>query len=68
MSDRCTLILLACGLMTLVGVLIAAAAGYLARRDNASYPAALARAAIAFTATLTLTSVLVTTFTTLARC
>jgi hypothetical protein len=54
MSERLVLVLLVCALATLTGVLVAAAAGYVARRDHASYPAALTRAAVAFTATLTL--------------
>ncbi|MFI6933068.1 hypothetical protein [Streptomyces sp. NPDC050287] len=67
MSDHCAVLLLACALVTLTGILIAAAAGYLARRDHASYPAALTRAAVAFTATLTLAAALVTTLTSLVR-
>jgi hypothetical protein len=63
MSDHCAVILLACALVTLTGSLIAVAAGYLARRDHASYPAALTRAAVAFTATLALAATLVTTLT-----
>ncbi|AWT46846.1 MULTISPECIES: hypothetical protein [Streptomyces] len=54
MSERSVLVLLVCALVTLIGVLAAAAAGYVARRDHASYPAALARAAVAFTATMSL--------------
>ncbi|MFE5759910.1 hypothetical protein ACFQ7I_40530 [Streptomyces massasporeus] len=53
MFDHCAVILLVCALVTLTGILTAAAAGYLARRDNASYPAALTRAAVAFAGTLT---------------
>lgn len=67
MSDHCAVILMACALVTLTGVLIAAAAGYLARRDHASYPAALTRAAVAFTTTLTLTIALITALTNLVR-
>ncbi|MCX4561568.1 hypothetical protein OHA02_36000 [Streptomyces phaeochromogenes] len=39
-------------LVALVAVLLGAGAGYLARRDGASYPAAVMRAAAAFGATL----------------
>ncbi|WP_427918703.1 hypothetical protein [Streptomyces sp. cg40] len=53
--------------MTLTAVLIAAAAGYLARRDHASYPTAITRAAVAFTATLTLAAGLVTALANLTR-
>jgi hypothetical protein len=67
MSDHHAIVLLSCALVTLMAVLIAAAVGYLARRDHASYPAALTRAATAFTATLTLTAALVTALTTVAR-
>lgn len=48
---------LAFALFVLVAVLVAVAAGYLARRDSASYPAALSRSAKAFAATLTLMAV-----------
>ena len=67
MSDHCAVILLACALVTLTGVLVAAAAGYLARRDDASYPAALTRAAAAFTATLTVTATLTAAVISVAR-
>ncbi|MBR7832766.1 hypothetical protein KDL01_05810 [Actinospica durhamensis] len=54
--------------LTLVTSLAAAAtAGYLARRDRATYPQAVTRAAAAFAATLTLGTGLVATWTTLAR-
>ncbi|KFZ80195.1 hypothetical protein ED92_22795 [Amycolatopsis sp. MJM2582] len=65
MSDRTAMVLLACAFTVVVAALIGAAAGYLARRDHATYPAALTRAAIAFAATLTLTSVLTTMLATL---
>ncbi|WP_316745531.1 hypothetical protein [Streptomyces sp. MK7] len=54
MSDRTAVITLACAMIVLVAVLVGGAAGYLARRDHATYPAAVARAAFAFAATLTL--------------
>lgn len=41
-------------LITLIAGLFSVAAGYLARRDQATYPQALTRAAIAFAATLNL--------------
>ncbi|WP_369695913.1 hypothetical protein [Streptomyces abyssomicinicus] len=40
-------------------VLAAAGAGYLARRDDATYPAAISRAAAAFAATLTVAAALI---------
>lgn len=61
MSDHDAVILLACAQVILIALLAAAAAGYLARRDHASWPAALTRAAIAFAATLTLAAALATT-------
>ncbi|MFK0025668.1 hypothetical protein [Streptomyces sp. NPDC090798] len=63
MSDRTAVIMLACALTVLIAVLIGAAAGYLARRDHATYPAALTRAAFAFAATLTLAATLTTALT-----
>ncbi|MFF1306177.1 hypothetical protein [Streptomyces sp. NPDC058307] len=47
-------ILLTVALILVIALLAAAGAGKLARLDGASYPTALTRAAIAFTATLTL--------------
>jgi hypothetical protein len=47
-------ILLTTALTIVVAVLVAAGAAKLARMDDASYPTALTRAAVAFTATLTL--------------
>ncbi len=67
MSDHCAVVFLACALVTLTGVLIAVAAGYLARRDHASYPTAVTRAAVAFTATLMLATSLVTALADVAR-
>ncbi|MFB7472931.1 hypothetical protein [Kitasatospora sp. NPDC056184] len=52
-------ILLVCAVILVVATLAGAAAGYLARRDDATYPAAIARAATAFAATLTLATVIV---------
>ncbi|MEU4494221.1 hypothetical protein AB0F96_12420 [Streptomyces sp. NPDC023998] len=60
MSDHTVVILLACALTIVVAALVGAAAGYLARRDHATYPAALTRAAIAFAGTLTLAAALTT--------
>lgn len=60
-SDRNALILFACALTVVVAALTGAVAGYLARRDNASYPVALTRAAITFAATLTMACALTTT-------
>lgn len=58
MSDRTAVIMLVCALTVLVAVLIGGAAGYLARRDHATYPTAVTRAALAFAATLTLAATL----------
>ncbi|MBT2395414.1 hypothetical protein [Streptomyces sp. ISL-100] len=52
MSDKVVLFVLGCALVVLVAALMGAGAGYLARRDGASYPAAVTRAAAAFGATL----------------
>ncbi|MFD8957079.1 hypothetical protein ACFV0W_09065 [Streptomyces anulatus] len=57
MSDRAAMILLGLALSVFAAVLVAAVAGYLARRDQCSYPAAVTRAATAFAATLTLIAV-----------
>ncbi|MFJ9021879.1 hypothetical protein ACIRPU_18205 [Streptomyces sp. NPDC102259] len=67
MSDHSALVVLACALVTLAGIFVAAAAGYLARRDSASYPTALTRAATAFAATLTLTAALAAALTDVAH-
>jgi hypothetical protein len=56
MPDHILLISLCCVLIAVIAALVGAAAFYLARCDHHSYPAALARAAIAFAATLTLAS------------
>jgi hypothetical protein len=53
------IILMATALTTLVAALIGTAAGCLARRDHASWPQAIARAAATFAAVLSLTAVLV---------
>ncbi|MEV5242983.1 hypothetical protein AB0K89_28300 [Streptomyces cinnamoneus] len=60
MSVRTALILVGCTLITLIASLVSGAAGYLARRDQATYPQALTRAAITFAATLTLAAALTT--------
>ena len=58
--------MLACAMTVLAAVLIGGAAGYLARREHATYSAAVTRAAFALAATLTLaatiTSALVNAF------
>lgn len=54
MFVRVTLIVLACFVVTLIAILTATVAGYLSRRDGSTYPTAFSRAAIAFSATLTL--------------
>lgn len=58
MSDRAALTLLACALTLVVAVIVGTGAGYLARRDHATYPAALARAVVAFAVTLNLAAAL----------
>ncbi|WP_245235221.1 hypothetical protein [Streptomyces violaceorubidus] len=60
MSSHGSVIVLTCLVALLTGTLVAAAAGYLARRDHASYPAAITRAAVAFAATLTFATALAT--------
>lgn len=67
MSDRCIMLLLACALVTLTGIVIGAAAGYLARRDRASYPEAMTRASVAFAATPTLVATPATAIAGVAR-
>jgi hypothetical protein len=66
-TDHTALILLATALILLVAALIAVAAGYLARRDHTTWPQAITRAAIAFTATLTLTAALAETLHTMLQ-
>ncbi|WP_217549814.1 hypothetical protein [Streptomyces sp. GbtcB6] len=65
MSDHAAIILLACVLVTLIAILAATAAGYLARRGHATYPAAFSRAAITFAATLALTATVTSAMATL---
>ncbi|WP_326709623.1 hypothetical protein OG758_09835 [Streptomyces sp. NBC_01474] len=60
MSDHIALILLACTLALVVAAIVGTGAGYLARRDYATYPTALTRAAVAFAATLNLAAALTT--------
>lgn len=70
MSHNFVLLALGCVLVLLVAVLLGAGAGYLARRDGASYPAAAMYSATAFGATLTVVSAVtaaVAAVTTLAR-
>ncbi|MEU5643027.1 hypothetical protein [Streptomyces milbemycinicus] len=59
MSVRTAMTLFALALSVLAALLVAVAAGYLARRDQATYPAAVTRAATAFAATMTLIAVVV---------
>ncbi|MCM1967939.1 hypothetical protein [Streptomyces sp. G1] len=65
MSNNSALILLACAVTLLLAALIALAAGYLARRDQASYSTAVVRAATAFAATVTLTAAVATALATI---
>jgi hypothetical protein len=64
-TDHTALVLLAAALATLTAALVAAIAGYLARRDHASYPQAIARGAATFAATLTLAAAAAVTLHTL---
>lgn len=52
MSSKTVLFLLSCSVLMLVAALVGAMAGYLARRDGASYPCAVARGGAAFGTTL----------------
>ncbi|GFN09732.1 hypothetical protein ABZ329_16415 [Streptomyces rubiginosohelvolus] len=61
------LILLTTGFILVIALLTAAGAGKIARLDGATYPAALTRAAIAFTTVLTLAIAATSTFTTLLK-
>ncbi|OIK07830.1 hypothetical protein [Streptomyces monashensis] len=58
MTDHAAVILLSCALISLIAVLVAVTAGYLARRDHATCAAALTRGAAAFAATLALAATL----------
>lgn len=67
MSDHSIVVLLAATLTLFVASVVAIAAGYLARRDHASYPQAIFRAAGTFAATLTLATGLIVAWSALAR-
>ena len=67
MSDRTAVILIVCALAGIIAALAGAAAGYLARRDNASYPTSLTRAAVTFAATLALINTMATSLVALAN-
>lgn len=67
MTEHALVVVLAAALTLLTAITVAAAAGYLARRDHATYPQAIARAAAAFAATLTLITALIVTWTALAH-
>ncbi|WP_375341003.1 hypothetical protein [Kitasatospora purpeofusca] len=56
--DRTAVVLLATALVAVFALLVAAAAGLLARLDGATFPAALTRGAVAFATVLTLASAL----------
>ncbi|MFJ4873263.1 MULTISPECIES: hypothetical protein [unclassified Streptomyces] len=56
---RFTVLMFAAVVVLGLAVLAAGGAGYLARRDDATYPAAITRAAAAFAATLTVASALI---------
>nr|WP_030396141.1 hypothetical protein [Kitasatospora purpeofusca] len=58
MVDRTAVVLLATALVAVFALLVAAAAGLLARLDGATFPAALTRGAVAFATVLTLASAL----------
>ncbi|WP_247692956.1 hypothetical protein [Streptomyces sp. RK31] len=55
-------LLLSTALVIVVALLAAVGAGKLARMDSATYPAAVTRGAIAFTAVLTLATAAASTF------
>jgi hypothetical protein len=57
-TDHTALILLAAAITMLTATLIALAAGYLARRDHATWPQTITHAATAYAATLTLAAAL----------
>ncbi len=59
MPYRFTVLMFAAVVVLGLAVLAAGGAGYLARRDDATYPAAITRAAAAFAATLTVASALI---------
>ncbi|MFF8983894.1 hypothetical protein ACF08E_10960 [Streptomyces globisporus] len=61
------LALLATTLIIVIALLTAAGAGKLARLDGASYPAALTRAAVAFTTVLTIAIAAASAFAALLR-
>ena len=65
MTDRTALIMTAATLATLIAILVALAAGYLAHRDQATTPQTITRAATAFAAALTLIAILTTALQTL---
>ncbi|MGW1712632.1 hypothetical protein [Streptomyces sp. NPDC002156] len=66
MSSSTAVILLACALAIVLAILVAATAGYLARRHgHATYPESLAWAACAFTTSLTVASSVASTLATL---
>ncbi|CAM5617962.1 Integral membrane protein OS=Streptomyces aurantiogriseus OX=66870 GN=GCM10010251_95650 PE=4 SV=1 [Streptomyces aurantiogriseus] len=60
MSNHLALVLFTALATLVLAITAAAGAGYLSRRDGASYPAAITRAAAAFAATVTVTAALVT--------
>ncbi|WP_405525725.1 hypothetical protein OG592_40770 [Streptomyces avidinii] len=60
MSNHTALVLLAAAMTAMVAAATGVGAGYLARRDGATYPAAVNRAVIAFATTLTLAAVVAT--------
>ncbi|MGV9568859.1 hypothetical protein ACWDRX_04210 [Streptomyces nigra] len=52
MSDKAVLVVMGCVLAVLIAAMVGAAACYLARRGDASYPTALTMAGAAFATTL----------------
>lgn len=67
MTDHSIAVLLAAALTLTIALAAATAAGYLARRDEATHAQAIARAATAFAATLTVVTGLIATWTALAH-
>ncbi|MEV7243141.1 hypothetical protein AB0N92_18110 [Streptomyces sp. NPDC093248] len=60
MSNHLALVLFTALATLVLAITAAAGAGYLSRRDGASYPAAIARAAAAVAATVMVTAAMVT--------
>jgi heme/copper-type cytochrome/quinol oxidase subunit 2 len=62
MLEYAAVILLACLMVLVIGVLVGVGAAYLARRDGATYPAALRQGCTALASTLLVVTALVSAF------